>query len=100
MSCWNSASQRSTSASISSRLVPKWYSRPPLDTPASAATASRVSACAPSRRTTAPAALRSLSLVGDIEADDAHHDQRQRRDLEDVRSLTVRNDADQRDRGG
>src|SRR3954451_2597354 len=102
MSSWNSASQRSTSASISSRLVPKWYSRPPLETPASAATASSVSACAPSRRTTAPAALSSLSLVSarGIQPHHADQDKAKRGELERIGRLAVGDHADQRDRGG
>src|SRR5215470_9877007 len=102
MSRSNSVSQRSTSASISSRFVPKWYSSPPLDTPASCATASSVSACGPSRRTTAPAASRSLSLVRacGIQPDHAEHDKAQRGELERIGGFAVRDHADQRDGGG
>src|SRR4051794_5066299 len=102
MSSWNSASQRSTSASISSRLVAKWYSRPPLETPASAAAASSVRACAPSRRTTAPAALSSLSLVSarGIQPHHAEHNKAQRGELERIGGFAVGDHADQRDGGG
>src|SRR4029079_2018054 len=101
MSRSNSLSQRSTSASISSRLVPKWESRTPLETPASAATASSVRACAPSRRTTAPAALSSLSLVSarGIQPHHAEHDKAQRGELERIGGLAVGDHADQRDGG-
>src|SRR4051812_32865287 len=89
-------------ALTSSFLDLKWYSSPPLETSASLATASSVSACAPSRWTTVAAASRSLSLVraGGIEADHADDDERERGELERAGRLAVGGDADQGDRGG
>src|SRR3954466_6628268 len=89
-------------ACTSSRLVLKWESRPPFETPAAAATASSVSACAPSRLTTTAAASsrRSLVRAGGIEPDHAEHDKAERGELEHGRGLLVERDADKRDRGG
>src|SRR5918999_3762138 len=111
MSSWNSSSQRTTRPSSSSRLDLKWYSSPPLETPASAATASSVSACAPSRRMTAPAASSSRPRVSprglmgsrEVEADHADDDEREAAELQRGRRLAEREDAeggDQRRAGG
>src|SRR3954462_940061 len=109
MSRSKSSSQRATSASSSSRLDLKWYSRPPLETPAWAATASSVSACGPSRRITAPAASSSLARVsprgnlvrsGHVEPHHTEDDETQARDLQRRRGFAEREHAHHGDQRG
>ena len=105
---WNSSSQRSTRPSSRARLEAKWYSRPPLDTRASAATASSVSACAPSRRITALAASssfargspRGLVRSGQVEPHDADDDEREAPELQCRRRLAEGEHAERGDQGG
>ncbi len=57
------SSRRARTPSISASFEPKWYSRPPLDTPATPATASRVAARSPFSPSSVSYASRMRSRV-------------------------------------